>query len=873
MTRKSLFVLLILIASSASASDDAAQAPPDTVFTSNVSIDILVNPGSVWLATDEGVNFTTDKGVTWLRYDNSNGLAGNNISALGSFGGRIWVASGHTGVVGGENVSLSDGLQFTDDLGEHWQLIDFDAQQIDYATGGDRTIFDITAHNNWVMASGFAAGLLGSNDGGTNWRRMFASSSDSTNYYDGHVGLVEISLQNRQFSCEIDTSHFDPFTSWDDSIFLWTGTAGGLYKMVFADRHVKPQSQYINDIEFCLSCQGSDSNYVFIGGDNGLTRGLAHRRNQNRPHGGPYLSRFASDPSGIPHNTVSALYSIDNTLYIATSDSTQGTAAIAISSDNGETYSSSNSWTGPAYADFVEIGGRLYAANTDSVAVTVDTSITFVEAFGTGANCLTAIQDTMLLGTDSGLIVLTLDAAGTTVDTSFVAFAEDDSTSTKVIDVEIQQFLDISGTIVDSNVIWTVNRPVTVNGHPFVGRYHLDSIGSTAEWQRFLVDSLTFDLDIRGSQVYMSGGKGVWKYNSIDPTSDFSGSGNYFPVYSRLPGYTTDSLHVDTVTTVAISDSLIYFGTKNGFAFSADAGNSFDIRRPNLDPFKPDSAYLYTVANSFLNFRGTTGFISNWVPALEVQYLSNGGSAIWTSNRSTGRDLDTLGFGICRSRYDSIGSVLNVNGVDRDSVSLVQFELYYNDGFAWNFAFYGDTVFAATDAGLIYNTSGEKFDWDTLQFVDGDGVAQILPNIPVYGVAVDSVWLWVATDDRTVRVDLRTLLVDKTFYVSDFNTPADEVYAFPVPFSHTSDYALDFHFVVENDANVTLEIYDFAMNLVRRVIDNQPFAAGIYPTSGAGRTVWDGKNGKGDDVAVGVYYFKVSYSSGEERWGKLAVMP
>jgi hypothetical protein len=34
-----------------------------------------------------------------------------------------------------------------------------------------------------------------------------------------------------------------------------------------------------------------------------------------------------------------------------------------------------------------------------------------------------------------------------------------------------------------------------------------------------------------------------------------------------------------------------------------------------------------------------------------------------------------------------------------------------------------------------------------------------------------------------------------------------------------------------------------------------------------------GTNGKGEDAAVGVYYFKVEYSTGEVRWGKLAVMP
>ncbi len=875
MTRKILLVFLFSLAPVVFGDNKATEVPPDTVYTSNVSIDLLNHQGSIWLATDEGVNFTPDNGITWLRYDSQNGLESNNISAMFSVGSRIWVASGHTGIIAGESVSLSDGLQFTDDTGDNWTLVDFEAFDIPYATGGERTVYDISGHADWVVASAFAGGLLASRDGGNSWRRMFASVADSTNYYDGHLGLVEISFPNRQFSCSIDTSHFDPLTPWDDSIYLWTGTAGGLYKMIFADRHVKPQSRYINDIAFCLSCAGTDSNYVFIGGDNGLTRGLAHHRNFNRPHGGPYLSRFSDDPASFPYNSVTAVYKLGDSLFIATSDTSTVSAALSISGNNGDSSSNTISWSGSPITDFAfnETGGRLYAASEDSILVTSDTSTSFTSIFGEGGHALAVLDDTLLIGTDTGLVILNFDPAGAIVATTFESFNEDDSTSSKIIDVEIQQFLDTSGSIIDSNIIWTVNHPNTPLGHPFVGRYHLDSIGTSALWQRFLVDSLIYDVGIKENEVFLVGGKGIWNFKTVSSSTVFDGDNDYYPVFSSLPGYVTDSLHIDTVTTVAISDSIIYFGTKNGFAFSTDAGASYDILRPNLDPFKPDSSFLYSVSNSYLNIRGTVGFSSNWVPAMELQHFPSGSDVVWISTRPTGRGADTLGFGISRGILDTLGWVDDLNGLDSNVILLRSFELFYDDGFAWNFAFHDSTVFAATNGGLIYNSTGERMNWDTLDFVNENGVEQILPGVAVYGVAVEGNWLWVATDDRVVRVDLTTLLVDKTFFVTDTDTPADQVYAFPVPYSHTSDYALDFHFNVEKDADVTLEIYDFAMNLVRRVIDNQPYAAGIYPTSGTGRAVWDGKNGKGDDVAVGVYYFKVSYSTGEERWGKLAVMP
>ena len=84
---------------------------------------------------------------------------------------------------------------------------------------------------------------------------------------------------------------------------------------------------------------------------------------------------------------------------------------------------------------------------------------------------------------------------------------------------------------------------------------------------------------------------------------------------------------------------------------------------------------------------------------------------------------------------------------------------------------------------------------------------------------------------------------------------------------------VDFRFVVDQDANVTVEVYDFAMNQVARPIDNVFYPAGHYPNGGYPRVTWDGRNGDGELVAVGVYYFRVEYSTGDVRWGKLAVIP
>lgn len=69
------------------------------------------------------------------------------------------------------------------------------------------------------------------------------------------------------------------------------------------------------------------------------------------------------------------------------------------------------------------------------------------------------------------------------------------------------------------------------------------------------------------------------------------------------------------------------------------------------------------------------------------------------------------------------------------------------------------------------------------------------------------------------------------------------------------------------DGQVTIKIYDFAMNLVRTLEDNQQRLGDVEYEA-----VWDGRNGKGEIVANGVYFFKVEAPGGQTEWGKVVVL-
>jgi hypothetical protein len=100
-----------------------------------------------------------------------------------------------------------------------------------------------------------------------------------------------------------------------------------------------------------------------------------------------------------------------------------------------------------------------------------------------------------------------------------------------------------------------------------------------------------------------------------------------------------------------------------------------------------------------------------------------------------------------------------------------------------------------------------------------------------------------------------------------------KTYAYPNPFSplrhnRTGDEGhVRFQYRTVRPARVTVRIYDFGMTLVRTVADGKDRAIpGDYAE------VWDGRNGVGDPVAVGVYFYRIELSGQEPLWGKVMVI-
>jgi len=861
-TIRLLAALALLVAPAAAevAETYSVEAGRLTGLGSSVAIDITAHgcDSCVWLATGHGISYSHDDGVSWYTYNRLHGLPAENLSAIFSVGGRIWIASNHNEFIQDRQMTLSDGLTYSDDDGETWITIDFgsDGLNIPYVIGGDRTIFDITGHEDvgflnhrandttdWLFASAFAGGLLASQDGGLHWRRIFASRMDSIQY---SYTTEAPSYRNRYFSCVADTSH-------GDSLFLWTGTAAGIFQYVFAPPQSKLYSHRINAVAFCDTCSDGNGSRLFVGGDNGLSLGSAA--------GGRFESRFEID--GLPGQEISALVSIGGNVLAGTVDPTTDTSTgLAISTDQGDSFTAVPGLLTGAdsiVSDLAIVDGRVYAAAQQAgLFVSADSGLTWSpvplddwysdEALLT-ANALAVLDDTLLVGTDSGLVALTLDAGGAIIDAAHQPFFDTDTTSAKIVRVRVQWFENATtpGTY-DSAIVWTVHRPLDVSGVPMVARRAV-----SGAWTHFRRDVGVYDVNFFSDTVFAVGETGIWFSPLGGEMTNFFWARQYL---NDNPDTTVlDNLDQDTVTVMEVRGDTVVFGCSNGVAISRNRGSTFRIYRANTDTLSAD----FVVNHTYLTSWG--GLAGDFIPALAVQYRGDSLTArIWAGCRPAEYGYTGISYG----EYDSTG--------------IMKWHTVYEDDFAWNFEFMDDTTaFAATSSGLL-KTLGSldslDTEWDTVALTNAtSGETLVAAGTSTYGIGLVGQYLWVGTDDGTVRINRNDLGDKELFLRVDSTTPADEVYAFPVPFRPAQGQPVDFHFVVEEAGSVTLEVYDFAMNLVATPINNSYYEAGIYPSQGRQGKTWDGRNDKGDLVAVGVYYFKVKLGSGETRWGKLAVIP
>ncbi|MCC7262776.1 MAG: T9SS type A sorting domain-containing protein [Candidatus Latescibacteria bacterium] len=287
----------------------------------------------------------------------------------------------------------------------------------------------------------------------------------------------------------------------------------------------------------------------------------------------------------------------------------------------------------------------------------------------------------------------------------------------------------------------------------------------------------------------------------------------------------------------------VWVGTASGIARSFDGGRTWANHKVRHD------------AQGGLLPGNIAG---NWVVALKRQVRPDGRSVIWAGTRSTG----------LAGEKDAI-SYSTDNGQTWQITAPT---------FAWDFAFTGNQVWASTNQGL-YASADQGVTWEKVAVRDlatGEELSGVFNGLEAVG---QTLWagaengLGRSTDEgqtwAVVKSLVRPLSLDRGELVGEAGlVDSLQTYAAPNPFAPSQDEKARIVYSLSKDAQVTIEIYDFASRKVRTLIAGERRAGGQNHAS----DTWDGRDDEGDPVANGVYFYRVELDSGQETFGKIVVL-
>lgn len=791
----------------------------DSTLLGNSFVDILFADDIVWLAGGKGLaayDVITD---TWVTYT-SDDLNSDNPSAIFSRPGQIWVAGSHTEQYDGINYPFGDGFNVTTDNGHTW------ASYIpSEATNFGQLVYDITGNDSSTYAACFHGGLIVSHDFGTSWQHIFYTQADSAEWA---ADQWADSASGRFYACRIDTLH-------NDTLILLAGSAKGLMKFLYLPKRVKLGGNLIGDI------LGVDST-LYVAHEGGVTRTIDSI----------ITPRFTADTiNGLGANWVRKLANFGDKIWagVFNPEDTSG-VGLYYSSDSAESWSRTpvDFFSGQHSGVFqfkIYFDSAVYIAAGDSgIYRSIDFGLTwekfFIDSSQMGMDLpqnqvysIDLTADTIYLGTKAGLVrapytnyPFIIDADNDTI----ITFPENENSGSFV---SLVRHSDGEITTQDQGTFhysytWVGVEPQTDSGA--AAGIVIDSLGrdSIAIYARvndiLIIDPISAAIATEYGLTLSSSGLEQFpsfNFSVVDPTT----------------GLTLNNFEFLTADMVG---ERLYTGSSMGFAYSVNSTN-WRVFRANTDPRKRDLGVVRTHQNS--------GLPGDWVVAIDLQVASED-TILWAACRSVPDTAEQkTALGLSTDFGDSWTEILTYKRV-------------------WNMAFNGDTAFACASEGLYFAESPWT-NWTRMDIIDVSTQDTLAAETEIYSAEVVGDTLWVVTELGIAKHPLGESgkwNIERNYKATEAE---DEVFAAPVPYSPiNSNGRLTVHYYVENTAGVTVEIYDFAMNLVKVLAENKTRIGGAdYFES------WDGKNAEGDMVATGIYYIRVTHSTGEENWGRLAIIP
>ncbi len=446
-----------------------------------------------------------------------------------------------------------------------------------------------------------------------------------------------------------------------------------------------------------------------------------------------------------------------------------------------------------------------------------------------------------------------------------------------------------------------------------------------ATWQVADADSLfgtsnrVFSIDVEGPVIWT--GLGFVDADGVQSAAGFllsQDAGNTFR-YRRTqldpPGDTTIVYGVSTLRALDIivpqqsppfdidydpvRQEVWVAGWASGIRRSVDGGATWRrvvLPPDTLDSIHPDTLYNFRVEPQ----RGTTG----WLNHMGFAVLVDETGAVWAGTPAgVNRSLDG---GLSWQRFSADGSPDKLTGSwvisieeqprsGRDAIWMATWnagEVGENGRFGitvtrdgganfeqallgeriFDFAFDENVVYAAGDNGLFVSED-DGATWRTITFFQDAQDPNLVIKIGarVFSVATTGSTLWVGTSDGLARSEDR----GNSWRIFRVNVPVNpdepsdrvprvETFAYPNPFSPAADRLVRVRFELDIASATRLSVYDFGMNLVRRV-DGGSQEAGLRELT------WNGADDDGLRVANGVYFYSVE-GGADTFWGKILLI-
>lgn len=351
-------------------------------------------------------------------------------------------------------------------------------------------------------------------------------------------------------------------------------------------------------------------------------------------------------------------------------------------------------------------------------------------------------------------------------------------------------------------------------------------------------------------------------------------------------GYSPTTTNVQNLTyDIAVLDSSIWIASfGGGLRKSEDMGQTWQVVTTDGLPFS-SLDYLNHRAFSLLAENGNI-----WVGTAHGISKSTDRGKTWQrfthQNQAypiSGNFVVSLGFQqYVRSSGDTVKTIwaATIEATDNDEVRAVSksvnggetWEVMLQGTFPHNFTFDDSVVYVAADEGLFISNDGGKNWYNVPPIKDPITGEEILTEV-YYSAGVShrqtGKLLWVGSSDGLASTfdNGNTWKVHRS-YQSTRKQSTPDAYAYPSPFSPSRHDYIRFQYDIQQAGEVTIDIYDFAMDKVASIREYESSPAGNSKDRSA---KWNGKNKRGDVVASGVYFFRVNVD-GKISWGNLVVI-